>query len=388
MNPFSAVMIGGPPHSGKSLLTYGLTRALRAQSVDHYVLRACPDGEGDWSQEAPPDRVRLLRVKGRFTPDFVQTMCRDIERRHLPLLVDVGGKPRPDQEVIFEQCTHAILISKDPAQLAEWRARAERCGLTVLAELHSELKGREKIFDPGPPLRGRITGLRPQSTPQGPVFQALVERLAALFQPETAGVDERHMDRAPVEMAVHLGKLMESWKGEPDARWELPDLPRLLDYLPEGAPLALYGRAPVWVYAAAARLAHPMEFYLFDIRLGWTKPVHLEVAGPSSRGDEGSGPIAWSVEERENFVLVRGRLPEDTYVDRTEMEGQSLPAIALERGMFLSGKLPYWLVTGVVRAYAAAPWIAVYYPPLEAGVVIHSTEPGHPVGSLVSLPLA
>jgi len=47
MNQFPALMIGGPPHSGKSVLAYSLTQALRARQIDHYLLRACPDGEGD-----------------------------------------------------------------------------------------------------------------------------------------------------------------------------------------------------------------------------------------------------------------------------------------------------------------------------------------------------
>ena len=57
MAHFNAILIGGPPHSGKSVLTYSLTQTLRQQGIDHYVLRACPDGEGDWSNEAAPERV-------------------------------------------------------------------------------------------------------------------------------------------------------------------------------------------------------------------------------------------------------------------------------------------------------------------------------------------
>lgn len=90
MNPFPAVMIGGPPHSGKSVLVYALSQA----QVAHYVLRACPDGEGDWSQETSQDQVRLLRQKGQFSDEFVERVRRDIERRHLPSLVDVGVSRR------------------------------------------------------------------------------------------------------------------------------------------------------------------------------------------------------------------------------------------------------------------------------------------------------
>ena len=387
MNPFSAVMIGGPPHSGKSVLTYGLTRALRDLNMDHYVLRACPDGEGDWSQEAGQKTVRLLRVKGRFTPEFVQAMCRDIQRRHLPLLVDVGGKPTPEQEVIFEQCTHAILISREPALLAEWRERAERCGLTILAELHSELQGQEEILDPGPPLRGRIIGLKRGTTPQGPVFQALVTLLADLFGPEVVDVAERHLDQAPVEMAVHLEQLMESWKGSPQARWEPEDLRRFLDYLPAATPLGLYGRAPVWVYTAAALLAYPAEFHLFDIRLGWTQPVPLQVQRDQTSLSGERGPVNWSVWKGSDFSLVEGQIPEDTYVDYEEMAGQAIPAVDLGKGVVLSGKLPYWLTTSVARTYIGAPWLAAFYPQRQAGVVIRSTDAEHPVGSLVSIPI-
>jgi CRISPR-associated protein Csx3 len=59
---FPAILVGGPPHSGKSVLTYLLSQRLRTAAVEHFVLRACPDGEGDWSYEAPPATVRLLRI--------------------------------------------------------------------------------------------------------------------------------------------------------------------------------------------------------------------------------------------------------------------------------------------------------------------------------------
>lgn len=71
MTTLPAIAIGGPPHSGKSVLTYSLTQLLREQKIEHYVLRACPDGEGDWSNEAAPERVLAIRQKGQFTETFI-----------------------------------------------------------------------------------------------------------------------------------------------------------------------------------------------------------------------------------------------------------------------------------------------------------------------------
>jgi CRISPR-associated protein Csx3 len=49
MPDFPAVLIGGPPHSGKSVFVYSLTRALRAARIPHYALRAGRQRAGtDW----------------------------------------------------------------------------------------------------------------------------------------------------------------------------------------------------------------------------------------------------------------------------------------------------------------------------------------------------
>jgi CRISPR-associated protein Csx3 len=98
---FPAVMISGPPDSGKSVLTYNLSQALRQQGVQHYVLRATPDGEGDWTHEADQGLIRTILVPQKWTPDFVEYVCQSLEQRHLPLVVDVGGRPAPWQEIIF-----------------------------------------------------------------------------------------------------------------------------------------------------------------------------------------------------------------------------------------------------------------------------------------------
>ncbi|GCF10230.1 hypothetical protein KDI_37940 [Dictyobacter arantiisoli] len=38
MNPLPAILIGGPPHAGKSVLFYSLTHALRERNIPHHVI--------------------------------------------------------------------------------------------------------------------------------------------------------------------------------------------------------------------------------------------------------------------------------------------------------------------------------------------------------------
>ncbi|MGC8838612.1 MAG: CRISPR-associated protein Csx3, partial [Anaerolineae bacterium] len=105
MELFPAVAIGGPPHAGKSVLAYSLSQALRTREVQHYVLRAYPDGEGDWANEAQQDLVRRIRIKDWGSPRWVDRISQDILNRHLPLIVDIGGRPTPFQEAILDCCT-------------------------------------------------------------------------------------------------------------------------------------------------------------------------------------------------------------------------------------------------------------------------------------------
>ncbi|MCA9981656.1 MAG: hypothetical protein KDD89_12505, partial [Anaerolineales bacterium] len=81
---FPAILFGGPPHSGKSVLIYSVSQALRTRGVPHYVLRACPDGEGDWANESDQTLVQTIRNKGDFTPQFIAEMANYLQKRQMP----------------------------------------------------------------------------------------------------------------------------------------------------------------------------------------------------------------------------------------------------------------------------------------------------------------
>ncbi|MGQ9593110.1 MAG: CRISPR-associated protein Csx3 [Anaerolineae bacterium] len=378
MELFPAVAIGGPPHAGKSVLAYSLSQALRAQDVQHYVLRAYPDGEGDWANEAQQELVRRIRVKDWGSPQWVERISRDILNRHLPLIVDVGGQPTLEQEAILDCCTHLILLYRDEGSRREWKGLARRHGLTLLADLRSELHGEQVLEDQGRTLRGVITGLERGTMASGPTFDALVERLSLLFAYSPEEIRQTHMAQAPVEMVVDLFRLAHALGTEPH-RWQPADLPRVLAYLPEGVPLGLYGRGPIWLYAAVASLTSPAPFYQFDVRLGWVGPPALTLGGAHTQG-----PLHVQVCDRGDHIRLEVSL-EGSYLDYTEAQGAAVPAIPPNRGVVLSGKLPLWLWTGLALAYRSAPWVATYQPQHhDQAVVVFSSRRDVRPGDLVA----
>ncbi len=382
INPFPAVMIGGPPHSGKSVLTYSLSQSLRENKVDHYVLRACPDGEGDFSQEAQPATVQLIRQKGRFNPLFVARVSHDLQKRHLPLLVDVGGKPTPEQEVILTHCTHAILIASTVEGLAEWRTLAQRCDLEIIAELHSQLDQEDALGKPDALFGATIGGLRRGQRVAGDVCRTLIRTLQALFEPSQPWQRTAHLAAAPCEIVAEVDRVRRGmgWDDDPN-RWHFNELPLLLDYLPAQTEIALYGRAPAWVYCSAAIHAQPALFHLFDVRLGWVAPVTVELCPtPNFKGGQ------WQQIETKTYTTVNLQLGEH-YLFYDELVNSQAPSAAYHKGVVISCKGPFWLQSGLAIAYAQANlWVAIYHPNQERAVVVYSSTPMIVPGQTIATP--
>lgn len=382
MQHFPAIIIGGPPNSGKSILTANLTQALRQRGCQHYVLRACPDGEGDWTQLADQELVHTMVIPRNWTPEFVTRMVRDIEQRHLPLLVDVGGRPRSWQRAIFDACTHAILITPDAASAATWHDMAEQHHLVVIADIHSDLHGASRLDATSPVIRGTLAGLEWGQVTHSPLFEALVNRLNHdLFAYDASELRRLHLDAAPVEVTIDLDRLAHTL-GVPfegaAPHWTRHHISSILNYLPEATPLALYGRGTNWIYAAVALLSLPEPFFQFDPRRGWVQAMTLRTGAASDQ------PLQIQELAIEGGVHLAGEIPQ-AYLDYEYLPHLIVPAIPPDQGILLSGKLPHWLYTSLARTYRAHPWIAIYQLQLAGAAVVHTTTAAYTIGDLLLL---
>lgn len=149
----------GPPHSGKSVLLYALKLELQKKLEPEefqrhfFIVRGCPDGEGDWFHETDQELVKVIRYKGRFTDDFVDFVCKSIEGMEQTkrlLFVDCGGRIDRKNQQIWNRCTHAIIVSSKPEDVAEWAGAVKASELTVLAIVQSTLQNRSRVLTQDP----------------------------------------------------------------------------------------------------------------------------------------------------------------------------------------------------------------------------------------------
>ena len=156
--PCPAILIGGPPNSGKSVFSDALRRSL----IQHYpqrrifLHRANWDGEGNWAYESRHTELvdnLVEQNKHRIHRDpETATLIPDYFRRHAQfvqnlrslfdiLIVDVGGKPDPEKEPLIRECSHYIIVTRSPEFLPSWHQLCQP-HLSPVAIIHSVLQHR------------------------------------------------------------------------------------------------------------------------------------------------------------------------------------------------------------------------------------------------------
>lgn len=394
MHTLPAVLVGGPQHAGKSVLFYRLTQELRARGIEHYALRACPDGEGNWFHETDTDLVDTLRVKlTRAWPvSFVQLVQQAIEQRCVPFLIDMGGRPSASDECLFQTCTHSVLLLREdqPETTQLWQNLVMAHDILPLARLASRQTTDPSIITAHEPiLEGIITGLERKTARTGAgagvLFDALLERIITLFTAcDLAAWKNHYLEHAPTALVLDVQRELRTFTTT-SISWEATMLQPLLARWPAQTPLSVYGSGPSWLYATLAAHTDPQPFHLFDpkIPFGWIEPIHVTLGKEEKCREDIQIQTAFA----QNATVLTISFPHRRLA-YLQSEALSFPPVPAECGLIIDGPLSNWLLTALTRLYKAAgvAWIASFYPPRRATVVVYSRDAAHQIGDLVPLP--
>lgn len=157
-----ALMVVGPPDSGKSVFSHALFQALLRENPDIYLQRAHWDGEGNYLLEleatTTESEIEAFKMRDRgaltegFFPYHSQAILK-LRRQKSLVIVDVGGMVQPEKLPILEACTHYMIISSQLAAIDPWH---EFCGdrgnLKPIGVINSVLSTTEIIHQEQPHL--------------------------------------------------------------------------------------------------------------------------------------------------------------------------------------------------------------------------------------------
>ncbi len=408
------IIVCGPPHSGKSVFFGGLKEHLPRRNTR--LFRACPDGEGTWSQKADEGVAQDVRRKGGFTSAFMEFALKGIEKiTSKRVLVDVGGIRSKENGDIFRRATHAVVLcrSDKAGEKAAWEAFAKENGLIVMASLDSALQGEESAYiDEEGTIRGQVVGLERGQEIKSQAIELLASRIMEETQgeggseliAETNGIRVVSFDNLADQLKVpSKGRTIK----RPDKGYDLDiDLPwwtgkkiragvEFVANLDPETPVLLDGGHPAVLYAGVTAAIPQKEIWYTDetnYETGRGKVESLELA------DKPSDTLEWKVEEREDYTLVEVGWKKDVqwtmgnFAQR--LADLKLPNVNPEKGVVISGKLAYLLFGSITRSYQyPAKWVGIFTPQQkeDAGMkwpsmVVFSNDTGRQVGDYVDTP--
>jgi CRISPR-associated protein Csx3 len=403
------VVIGGPPHSGKSVFMNALKDML-----DHnmfYAMSANPDGEGTWLQLGYNDeQVRALRKKGQFTPEFVDFASNNVaEWDATPvLLVDVGGVASAENAQIIRGATHAIVLSGTSEkadehgvlrankaaflEMTKWESFFKENGLEVVAKIHSDYHGRGDVSFEG--ADGGVVGSahhleRGEDMSNRSTVWKVAEKIREIAEGNEYFEDEKNTLRNLLQDAPKLPdyafvydkndidsvtkrprQLFNKETGEPARRYQLAYLPETAKFIHDLSDEEIVGAgefsgpAPKWVYVALAERAAvagrpDMPIY----SRGFFTPEKLPIA-------EHGGGAEWSSEvigEIGGHAVVRLR---ETSVGQSgkqiladDLAKMSLPDIPEGAIVAFSSQGPNWFDVSVALGYRDKAFAFAEYQP-------------------------
>lgn len=359
-----AILLGGPPHAGKSVLSYYLSRSLRARSIPHYLLRIAPDGEGDWYQEGDRTVVGELRQKGAWTEDWLAIHRHNIAARQLPLLLDTGGKPTSSQKAMFDDCTHMILLSKTESDRQIWLADANAHGLEILADLVSEQNGMTSVVERVEGrVEGRVCGLERGISLDDwkgrGNFEVLLDCISRIMPPDADPALRGLVLGNPIDATLvnldHLAR--DLYPHDSESRFVDHDLPRILSRIPD-APLALYGRMPSWL-ACALGVSRDVR-WVFNAASGWVKVPRLLIGAPGVDVNPINQQLRIAVEYSGHHETTLHLSPSQgiQWFDPLTIECEALPFLDPAHRVVIDGRIPLWLTIAISSVLRHQPGLS------------------------------
>lgn len=180
-----ALLVVGPPDSGKSVLSHQLFVTLIKDYPDIYLQRAHWDGEGNWILELPKNATDAEREafklanKGALTEQFFPYQgqaIRNLRQQKRLVIVDAGGMVQPEKQSILDACTHYLIISSKPEEIGAWHNFCKQQGnLQPVAVIHSTLEAKVEVLQHEPFLELRCGPWVQGETEKMP--EVLVEQL-------------------------------------------------------------------------------------------------------------------------------------------------------------------------------------------------------------------
>lgn len=356
------IVFCGPPHSGKSVFLSNLIEKMPTDS--HTILRACPDGEGNWSNNKNQNETILVRKKGKFTPEFVNNVCNAIDNQTSKIsLIDVGGVISKENEQIFKHCDSFVIVSRDEESKEKWLEFGNKLGLQCLGAIDSKLEGQDEIYKREPYLQGTVTGLqRGNNLENSIIINALLSDIIKMskYEERENSNDEKFegimIDDTQLGFELGYGKKFKTEQGISikKVKWSEDAIPKVYkkmdQILKKDSKVRLNGIRANFILCAIAKSAMKKgikDISTYDIRLKQYIPIKRL---PKKRGIKQAEGLQYNIIQNDSNIFMDIDITGEQYT-LDEYKKCIIPKLNKNKNLYLSGRIPHWLLASISGSY-------------------------------------
>ena len=363
------VVICGSPHSGKTVFVTNLYKMLPQKYTA--IVRACPDGEGVFSNNQEQEQILLTKRKGKMSEEYIKCVKERIENETAPIvLIDVGGLRSRENEEIMEKCNAAVILDKSEEDIEHWKRFCMKNNLDILAEIKSKRGQEEKsyISQFNPHIKANISNLeRGQDKFEDITLLTLRKRIFDIALQK--GLERKGQELLTENDVLDMRKVAKDLKmlRDDNIYWEESRANEIYSYLNgfmKGREnIKIFEARANWMVGLITDIAQKNGIENIELHDATSNKYFLnrrikkEMKKPISntngieKYDIIRGKVRLYIKQKRDSIIMQFELNPKTYLNKEDIEKMTLPDIDENNELYISGRLPLWLFDSISRTY-------------------------------------
>lgn len=268
-----------------------------------------------------------------------------------------------ENEQVFQHCDNFVVLSSDEQKKQEWLEFGQGLGLECVGCLDSSLEGQEEIYTRTPFFQGKIVGLeRGEILEDSPVIKAIVSDIVQKSnygektEEQSQAIEGTMIDDTELGFELGYGKEIFTEDGTPikKVRWPENALSKIYQAISErvnpGQPVRINGIRANFVLCAickAAKAQGAKDVSAYDIRTKSYIPIRDL---PKKKGLKQAEGLSYTIIENKENVFMDIDITKEQY-SLEDYKQCILPQIKEGKNLYLSGKMPLWLLASISSSY-------------------------------------
>lgn len=268
-----------------------------------------------------------------------------------------------ENEQVFRHCDSFVVLSGDEQKKQEWLEFGQNLGLECLGCLDSKLKGEEEIYSRKPFLQGKIVGLeRGKIIERSPIIRAMVSdivqksKYGEKTEEQIKNNEGIMIDDTELGFELGYGKQIFTEDGIAikKVRWPENSLSQIYRSISEKVSsdqaVKINGVRANFILCGICKAAKQngvKDISAYDIRTKSYIPIRNL---PKKKGLKNAKGLSYNIIRNKENVFMDIDITKEQY-SLKDYEQCVLPQIKKGENLYLSGRMPLWLLASIGNSY-------------------------------------